>query len=565
MKKIILTALLVAGVPLAAYAEYQSKIYTDNVVVEGQITEVGVVDDVYVLLEKDGDVKYINNFEVASNGKYLAKFKFAPESDISDYTVRVKAGNEDATDSVLSAASQKEAMVFTVDLKNNNGTRYIDDSGIINISGNIKNYFSDAGKCSIIAAVYSSNGVLLSAQKREVDFTYDVDNTLNSWSINASEGDKVKVFVWDSEKTMIPFADASTVAHQTYGADVMSDTNSDITAVFLGDSIYAGTGATSADASLVGHMSKYFNDTYNSATVINAGIGGTYSDQGMYRIKKDVAKYNPDIVFVDYAVNDRYLSEEGYRAYMEGIARELIKLPHQPVIVFNFPAIYVINDHNYPENTYWAEEIADYYGIKTVNYYDYIQQRISNGDFADIKEFAEIYTTDNTHPNDVGYELMAEHLIAAIEDGSAYKKYELKDLNGSYEFNNPGLLAASDDRVSYAGSWQYKAEATASTFEDGSYLSTNGGDTISFTFTGKSIGVYVIRSANGNTAKYSIDNGKYTGNINTNGAGPMPMVVFEKHGLDEGEHTITITTDIPSEASKNEFEIGYFLTDEKTN
>lgn len=148
MKRIILTVLLVAVIPSVAYADHQSKIYTNNVVVEGQLTEVGVADDVYVLLEKDGEVKYINNFEVASNGKYLAKFKFAPESDISDYTVRVKAGNEDATDSVLSAASQKEAMVFTVDLKNNNGTGYIDDNGIINISGKIKNYFSDAGKCN---------------------------------------------------------------------------------------------------------------------------------------------------------------------------------------------------------------------------------------------------------------------------------------------------------------------------------------------------------------------------------------------------------------------------------
>ena len=171
MKRIILTVLLVAVIPSAAYAEHQSKIYTNNVVVEGQLTEVGVADDVYVLLEKDGEVKYINNFEVASNGKYLAKFKFAPESDISDYIVRVKAGNEDATDSVLSAASQKEAMVFTVDLKNNNGTGYIDDNGIINISGKIKNYFSDAGKCNIIAAVYNSEGVLVSAKKKEVDYS----------------------------------------------------------------------------------------------------------------------------------------------------------------------------------------------------------------------------------------------------------------------------------------------------------------------------------------------------------------------------------------------------------
>lgn len=565
MKKVILAAMIAAAIPASAYAQYESKICSDNVVVEGCLSQTNSGKDLYVLLEKDGKVEYINNFNIESNGRYTAKFKFAPDSDISDYTVRVKAGGEDATDSILKAASKKDAMIFDVNLKNSDGKSYIDNDGTINITGNIKNYYSDSGSCVMLAAVYDVNGVMKSVQKKDVDYTYNIDNALDSWSINASTGDKVKVFVWDNTSTMIPLATEKSVCRQTYGSDVMKNPESNITAVFLGDSIYQGAGASSSDANLESHMQKYFSEHYNSATVINAGIGGTYSDQGLYRIKKDVAKHNPDIVFVDFCGNDRYLSQESYMEYMEGIARELISLPHQPVIVYNFPAIYYEEGkgHNYPQNTYWAKEIADHYGITTVNYYDYIQERIKNGDFTDIKDFADKFTKDTVHPNDEGYRLMAEHLINSIEDGSAYKKYELKEKYGSYEFKNPGLVAANSERVSYSGTWQYKP--ASDTFEDGTYLSSQGGDKITFTFTGKSIGFYIIRSANGNTATYSIDNGKYNGTIGTNGAGPMSMTVGERHNLDDGKHTITITTSEPTESDKNLFEIGYFMTDELNN
>lgn len=40
---------------------------------------------------------------------------------------------------------------------------------------------------------------------------------------------------------------------------------------------------------------------------VNAGIGGTGSDLGVFRLQKDVLSKNPDLVFVEFAVNDNAL------------------------------------------------------------------------------------------------------------------------------------------------------------------------------------------------------------------------------------------------------------------
>src|SRR5258708_6271371 len=50
----------------------------------------------------------------------------------------------------------------------------------------------------------------------------------------------------------------------------------------------------------------YFQKQYPGAKIsqINAAIGGTGSDLGVFRLKQDVLDHQPDLVFVEFAVND---------------------------------------------------------------------------------------------------------------------------------------------------------------------------------------------------------------------------------------------------------------------
>lgn len=70
---------------------------------------------------------------------------------------------------------------------------------------------------------------------------------------------------------------------------------------------------------------NWFKENYpNTKFVeINAAIGGTGSPFGVYRLKDQVLQYNPDLVFIEFAVNDASTNPEEITRSMEGIVRQI--------------------------------------------------------------------------------------------------------------------------------------------------------------------------------------------------------------------------------------------------
>src|SRR6476661_781131 len=65
---------------------------------------------------------------------------------------------------------------------------------------------------------------------------------------------------------------------------------------------------------------------------INAGIGGTGSSLGVYRIDEQVLQYHPDLVFIEFAVNDYKESKKSILESMEGMVRQIWqKNPHTDI------------------------------------------------------------------------------------------------------------------------------------------------------------------------------------------------------------------------------------------
>src|SRR4051812_40437497 len=75
-----------------------------------------------------------------------------------------------------------------------------------------------------------------------------------------------------------------------------------VTVVFLGGSVTEGGGAEG----YVARSQRWFDATYGAGrvTVVNAGIGGTDSDFGEQRFARDVLANRPDLVVIEFAVND---------------------------------------------------------------------------------------------------------------------------------------------------------------------------------------------------------------------------------------------------------------------
>lgn len=118
---------------------------------------------------------------------------------------------------------------------------------------------------------------------------------------------------------------------------------------------------------------KWFQETFPKANVseINAAIGGTGSDLGVFRLGHDVLQHKPDLVFVEFAVNDGGASPERIWQAMEGIVRQIWAADPQTDIcyVYTFRVGYEkdLNEGVCPRAASAMEMLAKHYGIPSVN------------------------------------------------------------------------------------------------------------------------------------------------------------------------------------------------------
>ena len=76
--------------------------------------------------------------------------------------------------------------------------------------------------------------------------------------------------------------------------------------VWLGGSLTEGEGASAPCFCWQALLSEWMKEKYPSCsfTCLNRGIGGTNSEFGLYRLRRDVLQNRPDLLFVEFAVND---------------------------------------------------------------------------------------------------------------------------------------------------------------------------------------------------------------------------------------------------------------------
>lgn len=103
---------------------------------------------------------------------------------------------------------------------------------------------------------------------------------------------------------------------------------------------------------------------------IMAAIGGTGSDFGAYRLKNHVLQYNPDLVFVEFAVNDHAKTSQQVKESIEGIVRQIWKASPKTDIcfVYTFQKVQLpfYLKGKFPISATAMETIADYYQIPSI-------------------------------------------------------------------------------------------------------------------------------------------------------------------------------------------------------
>lgn len=118
---------------------------------------------------------------------------------------------------------------------------------------------------------------------------------------------------------------------------------------------------------------NWFREQFPEATIeqIHAAIGGTGSDLGVFRLRKDVLDKGPDLLFVEFAVNDGGAAPERIVKSMEGIVRQAWASDPELDICFVYTAtegmLGDLQGGKFPRAASVMEGIADHYGIPSIH------------------------------------------------------------------------------------------------------------------------------------------------------------------------------------------------------
>lgn len=184
---------------------------------------------------------------------------------------------------------------------------------------------------------------------------------------------------------------------------------------FLGGSITQGSLSSTSKNCYAYLVYEWWKKSFPNAafSFVNGGIGGTTSHYGGARAWKDVLCYRPDIVTVDFSVNDD--ANEFFEETYEGTLRRLLAAPSAPAVVVLNNVFYDTgkNAQNY------HNRIADHYGIPHVSIKDTVYPDVESGKIvrADI-------TPDNLHPNDKGHRLVADEICKLLDSIKAEMEEE---------------------------------------------------------------------------------------------------------------------------------------------
>ena len=175
-----------------------------------------------------------------------------------------------------------------------------------------------------------------------------------------------------------------------------------ITIAAIGGSITAGGERTKTPANrYIAQVAKWFEAKFpkSKITFMNAGIGSTNSGFGALRVERDVLSKNPDLVIVEFAVNDSFPGFKLDDSY-EGVLRQILSSPKQPAAIELF---FMHKDDASAQDE--QSKLGTYYGLPMVSF--------RNAFFPEYKAGTlkwEDFYADVVHPNDQGHGFASELL-----------------------------------------------------------------------------------------------------------------------------------------------------------
>ena len=286
----------------------------------------------------------------------------------------------------------------------------------------------------------------------------------------------------------------------------------------------------------------YFKKRFPNAKIvpIHAAIGGTGSFLGSFRIDRDVLSKSPDLVFVEFAVNDFGLKPEQIRNTMEGVVRKIRKANPKTdiclVYTFTEKTLKTIQSGKMYTSEAVMEDVADHYAIPSINMCLEIAKLEKDGKlimkspdgvmtapsgetldaYAKMPKDAQgriVFSKDGVHPfPNTGHVFYMDALARSFEklEKMPYRKRTaLPAPISSDNYENAKMIPANDPAISYFGDAKQPDKNSQIAKQFGKKLDAitemKSGSKMRFKFRGTALAFYDIIGPHGCKVDVKID------------------------------------------------------------
>lgn len=270
-----------------------------------------------------------------------------------------------------------------------------------------------------------------------------------------------------------------------------------ITIGTIGGSITQGTAASTTDERYANRALQWWANTFPKAQLdfVNAGIGATDSYIGVHRVDADLLSKKPDVVIVEFSVNDTdaALNLQTY----DSLVRKILQAENHPAVILLFTTQ---EDGTSLQDTHM--QIGSAYNLPMISYKNAVLPEIEAGKFT----WKDI-SPDNIHPNSVGHGIIGELLWSYFN--SVYAKLDqidTSDLTFTAAPVTKDLYAKGqllDSKTLTPKTMQGFEQAEVSNQFPNDWTTKEGGE-LTFEVTGSNIGVLYYKTVDGKSGQYCV-------------------------------------------------------------
>ena len=310
-----------------------------------------------------------------------------------------------------------------------------------------------------------------------------------------------------------------------------------LTVGVLGGSITAGAACPVPEKRYHGVLLEYLRRRYPRSTfsLVKAGIGATDSVYGAFRAERDLFSGRPDLVILEFAVNDT--DSPVWAAGYEGCVRQILSRGCALALLFM--------THNHQRNCQrFQEAIGRHYALPMVSFRDAVMPELMRG-----RVRWEDLSPDEVHPDPAAHSFAGKLLCSLMEDLASRPETPagaLPEPLFSDGFERTFLLERESFRPEESDGWEETAaEDPRGYWYAGRRFASRPGSRMRFAFEGSSLWVsYLGIQGPAGRISVRVDSGipvMVESYFRHDWPGPKQFWCPIVSGLEEGKHTAEVT------------------------